>query len=159
MLLFSHVLLFVTPWTAAYRFSCPSPSPGVCSNSCPLIDSVMPSNHLIFFFSCHQSIPESDYFLRSWLFASGGQSIGVSASASILSMNIQGWFPLGLTALISLQSKGLSRVFSNTTFRKHQFFGSQPSLWSNPHIHSWLLEKLLIWLYGPLWKKSNVSAF
>ena len=74
-------------------------------------------------------------------FASGGQGIGASTSASVLSMNIQGWFPLGLTRLISLPSKGLARVFSNTTVQKHQFFGNQPSLWSNSHIHTWLLEK------------------
>ena len=71
----------------------------------------------------------------------GGQSIGASASASVLPMNIQGWFPLGLTDLISLQSKGLSRVFSNTTVQRHQFFSAQPCLWSNSHIHTWLLEK------------------
>ena len=81
----------------------------------------------------------SGYFLMGWLFASGGQSVG--ASASVLLMNIQDWFPLGLTGLISLQSKGLSRVFSNTTVQKHQFFHTKPSLWSNSHIHTWLLEK------------------
>ena len=78
----------------------------------------------------------------AWLFQSGGQSIGASYSASVLPMNIQGWFPLGLTVLISLQSKGLSRVFSSTIVKKHQFFSAQPSLWSNSHIHTWLLEKL-----------------
>ena len=85
----------------------------------------------------------------SWLFTSDGQSIGASASASVLPMNIQGWFPFGLTGWI-LQSKGLSRVFSNTTVQKHQFFGAQPSLWSNSHIHIWLLEKtiaLTIWTF------------
>ena len=101
-------------------------------------------NHLIF---CHplllflQSFTASGYFLMSWLFTSGGQSIGTSASASVLLMNIQDWFPLVLTGLISLQSKGLSRVFSNTTIQKHQFFHSQSSLWSNSLIHTWLLEK------------------
>ena len=80
-------------------------------------------------------------FLMSWLFASGDRSIGVSASASVLPMNIQGWLSLGLTGLISLPSKGLSRVFSNTTLRKHQFFGVQPSLRSSSHIHTWLLER------------------
>ena len=82
----------------------------------------------------------------SQLFASGGQSIGASALASVLSMNIQGWSPLGLTGWISLQSKGLSRVFSNTTVQKHQFFGTQPSLWSDSHICTWLLEKPQLWL-------------
>ena len=92
-------------------------------------------------FSCLQSFPASESFPMSWLFASGGQSIGASASASVLPMNIQDWFPLGLTALISLLSKGLSSVFSNTTARKHQFSGVQPSLWSSSHIRTWLLEK------------------
>ena len=82
-----------------------------------------------------------DFSPVSRLFASGGRSIGASASASVLPMNTQGWFPLGLTGLISLLSKGLARVFSNTTVWKHQFFGAQPSLWSNSHIHAWLLEK------------------
>ena len=86
----------------------------------------------------------------SWLFASGGQSIRVSASASILPMSIQCWYPLGLTGLISLQSKGLSRVFSSTAVQKHQFFSAQPSLWSNSHMHTWLLEKPQFWLYSPL---------
>ena len=86
----------------------------------------------------------------SWLFTSDGQSIGASASASILLMNIQNWFPLGLTGLVSMQSKGLSRAFSNTAVQKHQFIGIQPSLWSNSHIHTWLLEKPWLWLEGPL---------
>ena len=123
---------------------CPPPSPGACSNTCPLsrwchpiiLSSVVP------FFSCLQSFPASGSFLMSWLFASGVQSIEVLASASVLPMNVQGWFPLGLTGLISLQSKGLSRVFSNTTVQKHQFFSAQLSIWSNSHIHTWLLEKL-----------------
>ena len=87
------------------------------------------------------SSPASGSFPMSRLFTSGNQSIGASASASVLPMNIHDWFPLGLTGLLSLQSKGLSKVFSNTTVRKHQFFSSQPSLWSNSHIHTWLLEK------------------
>ena len=123
---------------------CSPPSPGACSNTCPLsrwchpiiLSSVVP------FFSCLQSFPASGSFLMSWLFASGVQSIEVFASASVLPMNVQGWFPLGLTGLISLQSKGLSRVFSNTTVQKHQFFSAQLSIWSNSHIHTWLLEKL-----------------
>ena len=84
----------------------------------------------------------------SLLFTLSGQSIGASASASVLPKNIQGWFPLGLTGLISLQSKGLSRAFSSTTVGKHQFFSAQPSLWSNSHICTWLLEKPKLWLYG-----------
>ena len=87
-----------------------------------------------------QSFPASGSFPISQLFASGGQSIAVSASASVLPMNIRDWFPLGLTGWISLQSKGLSRVFSNTTVKKHQFFSAQLSLWSNSHIHTWPLE-------------------
>ena len=86
----------------------------------------------------------------SWLFASGGQSIGVSASPSVLLMNIRGRFPLGLTGWISLQSMRLLRVFSNTTVWKHQFFGAQPSLWSNSHICTWPLKKTELWPYGPL---------
>ena len=102
--------------------------------SCPLSSPSL----LAFNLSQHQSL-----FQMSWLFASGGQSIGASASASVLPMNIQDLFPLGLTGWISLQSKGLPRVFSNTTVQKHQFFGAQPSLWSNSHFHTWLLEKPL----------------
>ena len=95
----------------------------------------------------------SRLFPMSQFFPSGGQSIGASASASVLPMNIQDWFPLGLTGLISLQSKGLSRVFSNTTVQKHQFFRAQLSSWSNSHIHTWLLEKPELWLDGPLLSK------
>ena len=91
--------------------------------------------------SCPQSFPASGSFTMSHLFISGSQTIGTSASASGLPMNIQGWFPLGLIGLISLLSKRLSKVFSGTTVQKHQFFGAQPSLWSNSHIHTWLLEK------------------
>ena len=93
------------------------------------------------FSSCHQSFPASRSFQMSQFFTSGGQSIGVSASKSVLSVNIKHWPPLGWTGWISLQSKGLSRVFSNTTVQKHQFFGPQLSLWSNSHIHTWLMEK------------------
>ena len=103
------------------------------------------------FSSCLQSFPASGSFRVSLLFASGGQSIG--ASASVLPMNIQDRFPLGLTGLISLLSKGLSRVFSSTTVWKHQFFSAQPSLWSNSHIHTWLLEKPQLWLYRLLTAK------
>ena len=122
---------------------CPSPTPGAYSNLCPLSQWCHPtiSSSVGPFSSCLQSFPASGSFLMSQLFTSGGQSIGVSASASVLPMNIQDWFPLGLTGFISLQSKGLSRVFSNTTVQKHQLFGTQLSLWSNSHIHTRLLEK------------------
>ena len=103
---------------------------------------MIPSNRLILchpFSSCLQFFLASQSFSMSWPFASDGQSIG--ASASVLPMNIQDLFPLGLTGWISLHSKGLSRVFSNTTVQKHQFFGAKPSLWSNSHICAWLLEK------------------
>ena len=109
------------------RFTCPSPSPGVCSNLCPLSQWCQPTIwSSVIPFSCLQSFPASGSFPMSQLFASDGQSIG--ASASVLPVNIQGWFPLGLTCLISLQSKGLSRVFPNTTVRKHHFFSIQLSL-------------------------------
>ena len=125
------------------RPPCPSLSSRVCSNSCPLNRWCHPTNSssVIPFSSCPQSFPASGSFQMSQLFPSGGQSIGVSASASVLPMNIQGWFLLGLTGLISLQSKGLSRAFSSTTVQKPQFFDVQPSVWSNPHIHTWVLEK------------------
>ena len=125
------------------RLPCPSPIPRVYSESCPLSRWCHPtiSSSVILFSSCLQSTPASRSLQMSQFFASGGQSIGVSASVSILSMNIPDWFPLGGTGLISLQPKGLSRVFSNATVQKHQFFGTQLSLWSNSHIHTWLLEK------------------
>ena len=121
----------------------PSPTPGVYSNSCPSSRWCHPaiSSSVIPFSSCPRSLPESGSFPVSQLFASGGQSIGVWASKSALPMNIQDWFPLGWTDWISLQSKGLSRVFSNTTVQKHQFFGAQLSSQSNSHIHTWPLEK------------------
>ena len=102
-------------------------------------DAIQPS--VVLFSSCLRSFPASESFPMSQFFASGGQSIGDSDSASVLPMNIQDWFPLGLTGLITLQSKGLSRVFSNPTVQKHQFFRAQLSLWSNSHIHTWLLAK------------------
>ena len=105
------------------------------------------------FSSCPQSLPASWSFPMSQLFISGGQSIGVSALASDLPMNTQDWPPLGWTGWISFQSKGLSRVFSNTTVQKHQFFSAQPSSQSNSHIHTWLLVKPYPWLDGPLWTK------
>ena len=119
------------------RPSRPSPSPAACSNSWLLSQWCHPTilSSVIPFSSYLQSCPASGSFSMSQLFALGGQSTGASASASVLPMNIQDWFPSRLTDLISLQSKGLSRVFSNTTVRKHQFFGPQHSLWSNSHIY------------------------
>ena len=138
----SHNRLFVTPWTAVLQASLS------ITNSQSLlkfmsIESVMPSNHLIL---CHPCLlpltfPSIRYFPMSQLFTSGGQSTGVSTSASVLPMNIQDGSPLGRIGWISLQSKGISRVFSNTTVQKHQFFGTQLSLQSISHIHTWLLEK------------------
>ena len=162
MLLFSHSVVSESLWPHGpqhARLPCPPPYPGVCSNSCPLSQWCHPtiSSSFVPFSSCLQSLPASGSFPMSQLFASGDQSIGASASASVLPMNIQGWFPLGLTGLISLQSKGLSRVFSNTTV--------------------WSISSALSPLYGPTltslldcWKnhsfdctdlcqQSNVSAF
>ena len=117
------------------RLSCPSSTPRACLNSCPLSQWCHPtiSSSVVPFSSYLQSFPESGSFLLSQFFTSGGQSVGVSASASVLPMNIQGWFPLGLTGLISLLSKEYSRVFSNTTVQKHQFFGAQLSSQFNSH--------------------------
>ena len=125
------------------RLPCPLSTPRACSNSCgssrwchPTISSsVVPFSSCLLSFSASRSFPTSQFL------ASGGQSIGVSVSASVLPMNIQDWFPLGWTGWISLQSKGLSRVFSNTTVQKHQFLSAKLSLWSNPHIQTWLLIK------------------
>ena len=113
-----------------------------------ILSSVIP------FFTCLQSFPASGSLQISQLFESGGQSIGVSPSASVLPMNIQDWFPLGLTSLMSLQFKGLSRVYNNTIVQKHQFLGTQLSFWSNFHIHIWLLEKPQLWRNKPLLAKS-----
>ena len=122
---------------------CLPPSPGVRSNSCPLSRWCHPtiSSSAALFSFCLQSFPALGSFPMNWLFMSDGQSIEVWSSASVLPMNIQNWFPLGLTGLISSQTKGLFRVFSSTTIWKHQFFSAQSSLWSNSHIHTWLLEK------------------
>ena len=116
------------------RLPCPSLSPGLFANSCPLSRWCHPtvSSSAILFF-CLQSFPASGSFTMSQLFASGSQSIGASASASVLPVNIQDWFPLGVIGFISLESKGLSRVFCGTAVWKHQFFGIQPSLWSLSH--------------------------
>ena len=137
----SHLQLFASPWSM----------PGLPvlhylleSAQIMSIESMMLSNHVILCHSlliCLQSFPASGSFQMSQLFSSGGQSIGDSVSASVLPMNIQDWFTLVLTSLISLHSKRLSRVFSNTTVQKHQFFGAQSSLWSNSHISLWPLEK------------------
>ena len=133
------------------RPPCPSPSPGVHSNSRPLSKGRHPaiSFSVVPFSSCLQSLPASESFPMSQLFAWGGQSTGVSALALFLPKITQGWSPLEWTGWISLQSKGLSRVFSNTTAQKHQFFGTQ-SWQSNSHIHTWPLEKPQPWLDGPL---------
>ena len=124
------------------RLPCSSPTPRACPNSSPSSWWCHPtiSSSLVSFSSCLQSFPASGSFPRNQFFISGGQSIGASVSASVLPINIQDWFPLGLTGWISLQSKGLSRVFSNTTVQKHQFFHPFPSLLSNSHSHI-LLEK------------------
>ena len=135
--------LFVTPWTVARQASL---SFTISQSLIKLmsIESVMPSNHLILccpFSFCLQSFLASGSFPVSQIFISGNQSIGASTSASVLPMNIQGWSPSELTGLISLQSKGLSTAFSNTTVQKRQFFGAQLSSHSNSHIHAWPQEK------------------
>ena len=130
------------------RLPCPSPTAGNCSNSCPSSQWCHPtiSFSVVPFSSCLQSFPASASFPVSQFFASGGQSIGASASAPVLPVNIQDWFPLRLTGLISWQFKGLSRVFSNTTLQRHQFFGTQLFLWSSSHIHNdyWKTHKLCL---------------
>ena len=125
------------------RPPCPSPTPRVYSNSCPSSRWCHPaiSSSVTPFFSCPQPLPASGSFPTSQLFAWGGQSTGVSVSTSVLPMNTQDWSPLGWTGWIFLQSRGCSRIFSNTTVQKHQFFGTQPSSQSNSHIHTWPLEK------------------
>ena len=125
------------------RPPCPSPTPGVHSNSDPLSRWCHPaiSSSVVPFSSCPQSLPASESFPTSQLFKWGGQSIGVSASASFLPKNTQDWPPLQWTGWISLQSIRISRVFSNTTIQKHQFFGAQPSSQSNSHIYTWPREK------------------
>ena len=160
LLLFTHQVVSNSSWPHELQHSklpCPSLTPRICWNSCPLsIHDTIQSSHPLsppspaFNLSQHQSFP------MNWLFASGGQSI--RTLASVLPMNIQGWSPLGLIGLMSLLSKGLSRVFSSTTDWKHQFFSTQPSLWSTSHICTWLLEKPWLWLYRPLSAKC-VFAF
>ena len=125
------------------RPPCPSPTPGVHTNSCPSSRWCPPaiSSWVVPFSSCPQSLPASESFPMSQLFTSGGQTTGVSALASFLPKNTQDWSPSEWTGWISLQSKGLSRVFSNPTVQKHQFFGTQLSSQSNSHIHTWPQEK------------------
>ena len=127
-------------------------SPRVCSDSCSLSQwcYITISSSVTPFSSCPPSFPASGSFPMSWLFAPGGQRIGVSATATVLPMNIQGWFPLRLTALISLLSKGLSRVFPSTSVWKHQSFSAQPSLWFSSHFCTCLPEKPQFWLDKPL---------
>ena len=135
-------------WLQHTRLPCPSPTPGACSNSClsswwchPTISSSVVTSSLLQCF--HQSLFLLSEERMSQFFISGGQSIGASTSVSVLPTNIQDWCPSGLTGWISWQSKEFSRVLSNTTVQKHQFFGTQLSLWSNSHIHTWLLEKTI----------------
>ena len=128
------------------RPPCPSPTPGVYSNSCPLSWWCHPtiSSSVVLFSSRLQFQPTSGSYPVSQFITSGGQSIGTSALVSVLPMNIQDWFPFGLTGWISLQSNGFSRVFSSTTVYRHQFFGFQTSLWSNSHIHTWYWKKIVL---------------
>ena len=153
--LLSRVWLFVTTQIAAHQASLSITNPWSLLKLMP-IDSVMRSSHLILccpLLLLPQSLPASGSFPLRQLFTWGGQSIGVSASASVFPVNIQDWSPLGWTGWISLQSKGLSRVFSYTTVQKHQFFGPQLSSQFNSHIHTWPLEKPQPWLDGPLLAK------
>ena len=163
LLFLSCTVVFNSLWPHGLqdaRLSCPSPSPRACSDTCPLSWWCHPniSSSVVSFSSYFQSFPASEYFPKSLVFASGGQNTGVSASASVLQMNIHDWFPLGFTGLISLQSKGLSTVFSNTTVWKYQFFNPQPSLWFNSHIHMWLLKNHSFDYMDPC-QQINVSSF
>ena len=143
---FSHSVLSDSLWHRALqhaRLPCPSPTPGAYSNSSPSSRWCHPaiSSSVIPFSNCTQSLPASGSFPMTQLLTLGGPSIGVSASALVLPMNTQDWSPLEWTGWISLHSKGLPRVFSNTTVQKHQFFGTQLSSQSNSHISTWPLEK------------------
>ena len=143
---FSHSVVSDSLWTHELQHArppCPSPTPGVHLDSRPSSQWCHPaiSSSVVPFSSCPQSLPTSGSFPMNQFFTSGGQSIGVLASTSVLPKNTQDWSPLGWTGWISLQSKGLSRVFSNTTVQKYQFFGAQPSSQSNSHIHTWPQEK------------------
>ena len=161
LLLFSRSVVSHSLWLHGLqcaRLPCPSLSPRVCSVSCSLSWCCNPTiSFSVAPFSCPQSFLAWGSFPMSQLFASGGQSIGASGSASVLPVNIQGWFPLGLTGLISLLSKGLSKVFCNTTVQKHKFFGAQPFLWPNCHIHDYWKNHSFD--YMDLCGQSNVSAF
>ena len=139
----SHFWLSETPRMKHARPPCPSPTPGVHSNSCSLTQWYHPSisSSVIPFSCCLQSFPASGSFQMSQLFTSGGHRTGVSVSAPVLPMNTQDRSPLEWTGWISVLSKGLARVLSNTTVQKHQFFGAQLSSQSNSHIHTWPLEK------------------
>ena len=148
---FSHSVTSDSLWPLGLQHTrppCPSPTPGVYSNWCPWSRwcHLTISSYVVLFSSHLQSFLASGSFQMSQFFAWGGQSMGVSASASVFPMNIQDWFPLGGTGWIFLQSKGLSRVSSNTTVQKHQLFNAQLSLQSNSHIYTWLLEKPELWL-------------
>ena len=160
-MLLSHSVVFLShpmdcsmPWFPALHYL-----PGFAQTHVHWVDdAIQPSHSVTFFSSCPQSFPASGSSPVSQLLASGGQSIGDSASASVLPLNIQDWFPLGLTGLISLQSKGLSRIFSYTTIQKHQFFSAQLSLWLTSHICIWLPKKPRVlscfshvWLFVTLW--------
>ena len=151
----SHVRLFATPWIAACQAALSITTPRFHSNSCPSSQWCHPaiSYSVVPFSSCPQSLPASESFPMSQLFASSGQSTGVSALASFLPKNTQDWSPLEWIGWISLQSKGLSRVFSNTTIQKLQFFDAKLSSQSSSHIHTWPLEKPWPWLGGPLLAK------
>ena len=149
---FSHIQLFATPWTARHQASL---SFTISQSLLRLmsIGSTMPiqsSHSVACWSSCLQSFPALGSFLMSRFFTSGGQNNGTSTSAPVLPMNIQGWFPLGLTGFISLLSKGLSRVFSSTTIQKHQLFGSQPSLWSNSLTIQTFVSKVMSLLFNRL---------
>ena len=134
------------------RLPCPSLLPEFALIHVHLVNKVTISSFTSLFSFCPQSFPASGSFPVHRLFTSGGLNNGASASASVFALNIQGWFPSGLTGLISLQFKGFSRDFSSTTVLKHQFF-SAPPLWSKFHIHTWLLEKSQLWQYGAVLAK------
>ena len=155
---FSHSAVSDCSWpheSQHTRPPCPSPAPGIHPNSCPSNQWCHPaiSSSAVPFSSCFQSFPASESFQMSQLFASRGQSVGVSASTSVLPMYTQDRSPLGWTGWISLQPMGISKVLSNTTVQKHQFFCTQFSLQSNSHIHTWLLKNPQLWLDGPLLAK------
>jgi len=150
----SCVQLFATPWTEVHQASLSFTISKFAQTHVHWVgDAIQPSHPLLPpFSSCLQSFPASGSFPRSRLFASGGQSFGASAAASVLPRNIQGWFPLGLTHLISLLSKGVSKVFSSTTIKKHRFFNAQPSLWSNSN--HWTAREVPVYVFIGL-KHSN----